>query len=144
MPWLCLFDEDSRPVLGLQEHFGVGENLSDDVHRARSTDLLAPAGRRRAEEDAEGMAWRPISQISRGNDFSCPLLFGSFDRNGKIDLFAPEITSPFDRQGLPDQLGCLRLVEFCLDLDLSCLDPDPLAHRLLLFRRLAARGDQTH
>src|SRR5262249_55767570 len=50
------------------EHAWIADDPAHDVHRAGGPDLVAPARRGGAEEDAERLAGRPVAKVAEGHD----------------------------------------------------------------------------
>ncbi len=55
------FKFNGGPVSHFEKGLWISQDLSDDIDGARRPNLIAPAGWRRAEEDAEGVAGWPVT-----------------------------------------------------------------------------------
>src|SRR3990172_6392626 len=87
----------------------VPVDLPDHVHRAGGADLVAPAGRRGAEEDAERRARRPVRDLSGPHHRARVRLRGPLHGDLKVDLVPPAVGPPLDGQRLPDGVRRLDL-----------------------------------
>src|SRR2546427_13227921 len=82
------FDRRAPPRADVLELRRVAAHAPHHVHRARRPDLVAPAGRRRPEEDAEGVTRRPVAEVTERHDLLRPVRLGAH-RDAEVDLVAP-------------------------------------------------------
>src|SRR4030095_4789200 len=71
---------------------GVADDVPDDVDGAGRPDLVAAAHGGGAEEDAEGLARRPVGDVPQVHDPARRLL-GEGQADGEIDLLAPTLAA---------------------------------------------------
>lgn len=92
-------------ILNTLKSPGIANNFTDDIDGAGSPWFIANACRRAAEEYAEGLARRPVSQLTNLEFFAGIGL--AFGRQGdvKIDLISPRVGSPIERQRICDKPG---------------------------------------
>ena len=122
-------DPHARSRAELLEDAGVADDLAHDVHGARRTDLVATAHRRGAEEDAEGAARRPVTEIASVDDLAWRLERRRH-ADPEIHLVAPRLSRRLERQRLPDRVRRLGVVEARCRRHRSRGDPDGAIHNL--------------
>src|SRR5262245_54762528 len=121
-------DRHARPRAHFLEDAGITLDLAHHVHRAGGAALVAAARRRRAEEDAEGVAGRPVREIAQLDHLAGRLGRGG-DADVEVDLVAPGRALRLDRQRVPDGLRRLRAVEPRLGRHAPRRDPDRPVHQ---------------
>src|SRR5262245_20743144 len=121
------FDRHARPRAHFLEDAGITLDPAHDVHRAGGAALVAPTCRRRAEEDTEGVAGRPVCEIAQIDHLASRLGRGG-DADVEVDLVAPGRALRLDRQRVPDGLRRLRAVEPRLGRHAPRRDPDRPVH----------------
>src|SRR5712691_11420188 len=131
------FDHDARARAHPREHPRVAGHPPHDVHGAGGTDLITPARGRPTEEDAEGLAWRPVAQIPH-LDHRLRRLLARVETDREVHLVAPRLGLGLDGQRVPDGARRPRLVEPRRSHDLPGANPDRALgrHRILSFQRI--------
>src|SRR5882724_1690908 len=129
------FDSHARARAHFLEDAGITLNPAHDVHRAGGAALVAATGRRGPEEDAEGVAGRPVGEIAQV-DHLARRFGGGRHTDVEIDLVAPRRALRLDRQRIPDGARRLRVVELRLGRHRPRRDPNPPLHREQVRRRL--------
>src|SRR5499426_2831091 len=120
-------DRHARPRAHFLEDAGITLDLAHHVHRAGGAALVGAARRRRAEEDTEGVAGRPVREIAQLDHLAGRLWRGG-DADVEVDLVAPGRALRLDRQRVPDGLRRLRAVEPRLGRHAPRRDPDRPVH----------------
>src|SRR5882672_6032012 len=136
-------DSHVRARAHFLEDAGITLNLAHDVHRAGGAALVAATGRRGPEEDAEGVAGRPVGEIAQV-DHLARRFGGGRHTDVEIDLVAPRRALRLDRQRIPDGARRLRVVELRHGRHRPCRDPNPPLHAHEQVRRRLGRVSSTH
>src|SRR5207237_3809475 len=90
-------DRHARTRAHFVEDTGVARDLADDVHGTRRAALAVAAHRCRTEEDTERAPRRPVREVADVDDFA-RRLGGHRQPDVEVDLVAPRLAAPFDRQ----------------------------------------------
>jgi hypothetical protein len=97
-----------NPHAGTAGYTGKNRCISLDpakhIDRTGSPDLIALAGRCSPKKDAEGVAGRPVTQISHIHNITRPISLIQMHWNPKIDFLAPGIGLGLKGQRIPDSV----------------------------------------
>src|SRR4030095_9360124 len=102
---------------------GVADDVPDDVDGAGGPDLVAAAHGGGSEEDAEGLAGRPVAEVPQLHDLARRLL-GEGQADVEVSRAAPRRAARRDRQRRGDGGRRPRVVQLGRDGDTARCDPD--------------------
>src|SRR5579859_4830029 len=96
---------DLRPGAHLGERFHVADGLCPHVARAREPRFVRFRDRGAAIAYGDGVAVRPVGDLTRGDDRARVPFAANLDRDVEVDLLAPGQRRSGDRQRRGDRLG---------------------------------------
>jgi len=114
MIWLTFrrFEDDAGARGDSAETERIAVDATDDVDRAGRSNFATPTSRGGTEKDAERVAWGPVGDVANIDDLLTVLL-RAMHGNTEVDLIAPGARLRFDRERLPNCVGCRRVVQRC-------------------------------
>src|SRR5512139_2616945 len=120
------FEPNGVPVSHPEEALWIAQDPADNRNGTGGADLAGRADGSLPEEDAEGPARRPVTDLTRLQDVSGTRLKVARDGDAEIDLFAPGISRAGNRQFPPDRFSCRGIVELRRNFHQTRPDDDSL------------------